>query len=369
MAIGEFGGSKPASFHWCIFRTAANASMVNAYLNQTQNLDGFYSKTEEKWITSDTKKGVSGTGPSDKKPNSKYRVLNDQEFLDLVINGQGADRKKLPTYWAVKHDGSQRFVTEVLGYINSKKGSGKAFTGSSGSFYGYDGEYCARTTVDGFSANVTLLSIDDFLAIINPTAKSKTIKVRKSNILATPPREEVIDFILRKKYPGSQPVGTYGSQIKTIATPSTDTLFNDPDFKDLWEPVRGVFFRIGDIIKITNSTHPKVGGIFTITRAEAMSGKRQNIELNLTSQPRTLYSTDIKLATQDEIDNDGLVVINGESAIAMEQGIKFGKTIVRKTTLEDLALIMEQNPGTTLNVVKTPVTYEMLEEILEQSDE
>ncbi len=369
MAIGDFGGSKPASFHWCIFRTPANASIVNGYLNQSQNLDNFYSKTEEKWITSDTKKGVKGTGPSDSKPSTKYRVLSDKEFLDLIINGQGADKKKLPMYWAVKHDGSERFVSGVLGYINSKKTSGKPFTGSSGSFYGYDGEYGARATSDGFSANVTVLSVDEFLSIINPTSKSKTTKVKKSTILATPPREEVVDYTLVKKYPGGPAVGSRGSQIKSIVNPKNDILFVDVDYKDLWKPVMGVFYKVGDIVKITHPTHPKVNNIFTVTYAGPRANNTQALELNIIGGGKAISSEHVQLATQEELDNDGAIVINGENAVSMETGIKFGKTIVKKSTLEDLILIMEQNPGTTLNVVATPVTYEMLEEILEQSDE
>lgn len=101
------------------------------------------------------------------------------------------ERKRLPRKWCAFNDGSKRFKTVVIEYINKEYDT--KFDGTALEFYGYDGD-CARYETDSksFGKGAVVLDLDEIEKIL-------FMKTQKSSSLKTLPKTWCVmnDFSLK----------------------------------------------------------------------------------------------------------------------------------------------------------------------------
>ena len=90
-------------------------------------------------------------------------------------------KNRLPQYWAVKCDGSQKFRDTVIKYLNETYNC--SWNGIQNGFYGYDGcnEHGGTNgwdEIESFQNNPVLLTIDEFVELSKPIPELSREQVR-----------------------------------------------------------------------------------------------------------------------------------------------------------------------------------------------
>lgn len=278
---------------WTVLRTAENANIINAWLNRTQNLPGYYSQNTKKYITCDTKKGVAGTGPSDSKRNG-YTLISFEVFLDQIVNG--GQNEGLPLNWVVKHVDAN--TAPVVDYIN-RRIPGANLKGVIGHFYGIVNQ--RKVAQFEPSPEAEVLSLEQFFKLSKEKVEQNAgmvIGERSPRVTAADLNKKAIDYKLIKIYPGEDRINQRASVILPQFKQEDPRCKNFPDY---WEPIYTEEISVGDYVIVTQNILLK-GCVLKVTHAT---------EHNISTSIANFTKNDVKLASDEEIEEYEAPVVCG----------------------------------------------------------